>query len=167
MQEHAARVPHYLWHGGDLIVASLGLDQSRVHGLQASEDVVPVPDVEMVPATLRLKVLDVESDPGPRPRGLHHPGALHVGGVVPHSLRQPALRPVLSELDLAATQVTLVPPPAVPALALVTLPLAGGGRNTVTIVTTITDCSLPQHDSCLGATLTGGTTHTTDHNYHT
>ena len=107
--------------------------------LQTIENIVTVPDIEMVPPTLRLKVLDMEPDPGPGPGGLHHPGALHVGGVVPLGLRQPALGPVLPELDLPTTQVTLVPPPALPALALVCLPLGSGGGDTVTVVTTITD----------------------------
>ena len=93
----------------------------------------------MIPPTLRLEVLDVEPDPGPGPGGLHHPGALHVGGIVPLCLRQPALAPVLLELDLPPAQMTLVPSPTLPALALVCLPLGRGGGNTVPVVTTITD----------------------------
>ena len=120
----------------------------------------------MVPPTLRLEVLDVESDPGAGPGGLHHPGALHVGGVVTHSLRQPALGPVLCEFHLASTELTIVSSPAFPALAFVGLALWTGGVDTVSIVTTITDCSLPSlHWSSppARATLTGGEVYTADH----
>ena len=134
--------------------------------LQSSKYVVSIPDIEVVPPALRLEVLDVESNPGAGPGGLHHPGALHVGGVVTHGLRQPALSPVLSQLHLSSTELTFVSPPAFPALAFVGLALWTGGVDTVSIVTTITDCSLPSlHWSSppARATLTGGEVYTADH----
>ena len=120
----------------------------------------------MVPPTLRLEVLDVEPDPGAGLGGLHHPGALHVGGVVTHGLRQPALGPVLSQLHLTATELTIVSSPALPALALVALTLGTGRGHTVSVVTFITDCSLPSLHSSPAqprAALTGGEVYTGDH----
>ena len=51
------------------------------------------------------------------PVGLNEPGTLHVGGVVARRLGYPPSRPLLRQLYLAAAQLAVGAPPALPAHA--------------------------------------------------
>ena len=88
---------------------SLLLHHSGVNGAQVGEDRVAVEDVEVIPAALGGKLLQVQPDCGVFLGGLDEPRALGVHRVVAEGVGQPALGAV--QLDLAAAQVALVAPP--------------------------------------------------------
>ena len=55
------------------------------------------------------------------PLCLHHPGTLHVDAVVPHSLSQPGLTPILFQLHFSPTKFTFLPSPPIPTFTFIDL----------------------------------------------